>query len=137
MPYLNRGFERLVFIDETSTNTKLTKRTGWSKLGERLVDYVPFGHWKSQTFIAGLRCHSLIAPCVLDHPMNKESFETYVEHVRRRRKLKRLTLRGKILRNGLLQPLPQNLRTTTRLLRIRTLPPLLIIIRIRRSITAS
>ena len=80
MPYLNRGFERLVFIDETSTNTKLTKRTGWSKLGERLVDHVPFGHWKSQTFIAGLRCHSLIAPCVLDHPMNKESFETYVEH---------------------------------------------------------
>ena len=80
MPFLNKGFERLVFIDETSTNTKLTKRTGWSKLGDRLVDYIPFGHWKSQTFIAGLRCHSLIAPCVLDHPMNKESFETYVEH---------------------------------------------------------
>ena len=80
MPYLNRAMERLVFIDETSTNTKMLKQTGWSAVGERLVDHVPFGHWKSQTFIAGLRCHSLIAPCVLDHPMNKESFETYVEH---------------------------------------------------------
>jgi hypothetical protein len=28
--FFNKALPRLVFIDETSTNTKLTKRTGWS-----------------------------------------------------------------------------------------------------------
>jgi hypothetical protein len=40
---------------------------------------VPFGHWKTQTFIAGLRCHGLTAPFVVDAPMNRRIFETYVE----------------------------------------------------------
>lgn len=77
---MGKALEKLVFIDETSTNTKLTKRTGWARVGERLIDYTPYGHWKSQTFIAALRCHGLTAPCVLDHPMNRISFEHYVEH---------------------------------------------------------
>ncbi len=42
LPFMGRALERLVFIDETSTNTKLTKRTGWAPVGERLVDHVPF-----------------------------------------------------------------------------------------------
>ena len=75
-----KALERLVFIDETSTNTKLAKQTGWAPVGKRLYDYVPHGHWKSQTFIAALRCHGLTAPCILDQPMNREGFETYVEH---------------------------------------------------------
>ena len=79
MPYLNRAMERLVFIDETSTNTKMVKQTGWSTVGERLVDHVPHSRWKNQTFIAGLRCHSMIAPWVIDCPMNQELFELYVE----------------------------------------------------------
>ncbi|MCP4048592.1 MAG: IS630 family transposase, partial [Gammaproteobacteria bacterium] len=74
-----RNIHRLVFIDETSTNTKLTKRTGWAPVGERLYDHVPFGHWQTQTFIAGLRCHSLTAPWVIDAPMNRVIFEAYVE----------------------------------------------------------
>ncbi len=73
------ALHRLVFIDETSTNTKLTKRTGWSPVGERYYDYVPFGHWQTQAFIAGLRCHSLTAPWLIDAPMNRKIFETYVE----------------------------------------------------------
>lgn len=79
MPYLNRAMERLVFIDETSTNTRMLKQTGWSAVGERLVDHVSHSRWKSQTFIAGLRCHSMIAPWVIDCPMNQELFELYVE----------------------------------------------------------
>ena len=73
------ALERLVFIDETSTNTKLTKRTGWAPVGQRLIDFAPFGQWKSQTFIAALRCHGLTAPWVLDRPMNRHLFETYIE----------------------------------------------------------
>ena len=70
---------RLIFIDETSTNTRLTKRTGWSPQGQRFVAHAPFGSWKTQTFIAGLRCHGLAAPFIVDAPMNSRIFETWIE----------------------------------------------------------
>lgn len=76
---MRKVLHHLVFIDETSTNTKLTKRTGWSPVGQRFYDHVPFGHWQTQTFIAGLRCHSLTAPWIIDAPINKRIFETYIE----------------------------------------------------------
>jgi transposase len=47
--------------------------------GERLRSKAPFGHWKTQTFIAGLRCDALTAPFVIDAPMDRRIFEIYVE----------------------------------------------------------
>ena len=41
--------------------------------------HAPFGHWHTQTFVAGLRCEALTAPWVLDGPMNRRAFEVYVE----------------------------------------------------------
>src|SRR3984957_3074715 len=38
----------------------------------------PFGHWKTQTFVAGLRCGALTAPWVIDAPIDRAIFETYV-----------------------------------------------------------
>lgn len=73
--------ERLVFIDETSLKTNLVKTTGWAPVGQRLIDHAPFGHWHTQTFIAGLAQDGLIAPWVLDGAMNRASFDTYVERV--------------------------------------------------------
>ncbi|MGQ3215792.1 IS630 family transposase [Shinella sp.] len=70
---------RLVSIDETSTNTKLTKRSGWSPCGQRYRAHAPFGSWKSKIFIAGLRSHGMVAPWVVDRPMNSRSFETWIE----------------------------------------------------------
>ena len=69
---------RLVFIDETGTNAKMTRLRRRSPKGQRLKARAPFGHWKTQTFIAGLRCHGLTAPFVVDAPMNRRIFETYV-----------------------------------------------------------
>ena len=46
---------RLVFIDETSTNTAMVRLRGRCPRGIRLIDHVPHGHWKTITFIAGLR----------------------------------------------------------------------------------
>jgi len=43
----------------------------------RVAD-APFGHWKTQTFIAGPRCAGLIAPWVLDGAMTREAYDTYV-----------------------------------------------------------
>lgn len=70
---------RLVFIDETGTTTKMTRLRGRCLKGKRLHSKAPFGHWKTQTFIAALRCNALTAPFVIDEPMNRVSFETYVE----------------------------------------------------------
>lgn len=70
---------RLVFIDETATTTKMTRPRGRSRRGLRLEADAPFGHWKTQTFIAGLRCHGLTAPWVLDGPMNRAAFDSYIE----------------------------------------------------------
>jgi transposase len=77
--FFNKALARLVFIDETSTNTKLTKRTGWSPRGQRYPTHAPFGSWTSQTFIAGLRCHGLAAPFIVNRPMNGRIFETWIE----------------------------------------------------------
>ena len=70
---------RLVFIDETGTTTKMTRLRGRCPKGQRLHCKAPFGHWKTQTFIAALRCNGLTAPFVVDEPMNRVIFETYVE----------------------------------------------------------
>ena len=71
--------ERLVFLDETGTTTKMTRPRGRCLKGERLRSKAPFGHWKTQTFIAALRCDALTAPFVIDAPMDRRIFETYVE----------------------------------------------------------
>jgi transposase len=70
---------RLVFLDETSTTTKMTRLRGRARRGVRLKADAPFGHWATQTFIAGLRCDGLTAPWVIDQPMNRKIFDTYVE----------------------------------------------------------
>jgi hypothetical protein len=57
--------ERFVFIDETAATTAMTRLSGWGPRGERLVDAVPAGHWKTTTVVAGLRASGIIAPFVL------------------------------------------------------------------------
>lgn len=76
---MRREPHRLVFIDETSTTTKMTRLRGRSRCGARLRATAPFGHWGTQTFIAGLRCEGLIAPWVLNGPINRAAFEAYIE----------------------------------------------------------
>ena len=46
---------------------------------ERCRAAIPHGHWKTTTFIAGLRYDGLVAPMVLDGPMNGDVFRVYVE----------------------------------------------------------
>lgn len=61
---------RLVFIDETATSTNMVRLRGRCPRGMRLIDHVPHGHWKMITFVAGLRRRAMVAPWVLDGPMN-------------------------------------------------------------------
>jgi transposase len=70
---------RLVFIDETSVTTKMTRLRGRSRKGQRLKAQAPFGHWGTQTFVAALRCHGLTAPWVIEGAMNRVAFNAYIE----------------------------------------------------------
>jgi transposase len=75
-----RGLEvqRLVFIDETWAKTNLARTRGRARRGTRLLAKVPYGHWKTTTFIAALRSAGLTAPMVVDGAMNGATFLAYV-----------------------------------------------------------
>ena len=70
---------RLVFIDETWTNTGMVRLRGRCPRGERLIGYAPHGHWKTLTFVAGLRHRAMVAPFVLEGAMNGPMFLVYVK----------------------------------------------------------
>ena len=72
---------RLVFLDETGASTKMARRHGRAPRGQRLRASVPHGHWKTTTFIGGLRLSGMTAPMVLDGPMTGGWFVAYVEQV--------------------------------------------------------
>jgi transposase len=70
---------RLVFIDETATSTNMVRLWGRCLRGERLISHVPHGHWKTVTFVAALRHNKMVAPMVIDGPINGAAFLAYVE----------------------------------------------------------
>jgi len=59
----------------------MARRHGRAPKGERLRVGIPHGHWKTTTFVAGLRLNGLAAPFVIDQPINRHIFETYIERV--------------------------------------------------------
>ena len=70
----------LVFIDETAVSTNMVRLYGRGPRGERVIDDVPQGTWKTITFVAALRHHKMVAPMVFDGPMTGQMFLAYVEH---------------------------------------------------------
>ena len=75
----NIDLSRFVFIDETWAKTNMVRTHGRCLRGQRLRAKVPYGHWRTMTFLAALRCDRIDAPCVLDGPVNAEAFTAYVE----------------------------------------------------------
>jgi transposase len=73
--------QRLIFIDETWASTSMARLRGRARKGERLRAGIPHGHWKTTTFVAGLRLTGMVAPMVLDGPINRIAFQAYVEQV--------------------------------------------------------
>ena len=73
--------DRLVFVDETGAKTSMARLRGRSLEGTRLKASIPWGHWKTTTFVAGLRSTGLTAPLVLDGAMNGSAFKAYVEQI--------------------------------------------------------
>jgi transposase len=67
-----------VFLDETGITTDMLRRYGRVRGGARCKDSAPAGHWKTLTFIAGLRADRLTAPWCVDQAMNGEAFKEYL-----------------------------------------------------------
>jgi len=70
---------RPVFVDETGVNTHMVRLYGHAPRGMRLVDHVPFGDWETITLVAALRNDKMVAPMVVNGPMNGELFLAYVK----------------------------------------------------------
>ena len=65
--------------DESWTNTSMVQLRGRCPRGERLIGYAPLGHWKTITFVAGLRIRAMVAPFVVEGAMNGPMFLAYVK----------------------------------------------------------
>lgn len=72
---------RLIFIDETGASTKMARLRGRSLRGSRCLASIPHGHWKTTTFVGGLRIGGMTAPMVLDGPMDGPAFLAWVEQM--------------------------------------------------------
>lgn len=70
-----------MFVDETWAKTNLTPLRGWSPKGQRCPGQAPYGHWRTSTFVCALRLEGLLAPLVLDGPINGPSFRAWVEQM--------------------------------------------------------
>ena len=73
--------QRLIFLDETGTNTGMTREYGRSLRGERLKGSAPFRRWGNRTLIAGLSCDGIVAPWVISGAMDRDAFDTCIEKV--------------------------------------------------------
>jgi transposase len=70
--------EKLVFLDETSAKTNLTRLYGRAPYGKRLVDKVPHNHWVTSTYVCALRHDRIVAAQVSTGAMNTPRFVEYV-----------------------------------------------------------
>jgi transposase len=69
---------RLVFVDESGANTKMTRLGGRAPVGERLVAHIPHGHYQTSTLIAAVRLAGACAPWLFDGAMDGELFLAWV-----------------------------------------------------------
>jgi len=70
---------RLIFLDETSATTNMTPTRGRAPRGQRCLGFTPGGHWRTTTVVCALDAQGLLAPLVLDGPLNGTAFVAWVE----------------------------------------------------------
>jgi transposase len=59
----------------------MARLRGRAPKGDRLRAGVPHGHWRTTTFVAGLRLTGIDAPMLIDGAINGTSFLAYVQQV--------------------------------------------------------
>ena len=78
---MRRQPQRLIFLDETGTDTGMTLEYGRSPGGERLKGSAPFRRWGNRTLIAGLSCDGTVAPRVISGALDRDAFDSCIEKV--------------------------------------------------------
>ena len=78
---MRRQPQRLIFLDETGTDTGMTREYGRSLRGERLKGSAPFRRWGNRTLIAGLSCDGIVAPRVISGAQDRDAFDSCIEKV--------------------------------------------------------
>ena len=78
---MRRQPRRLIFLDETGTDTGMTREYGRSPGGERLKGSAPFRRWGNRTLIAGLSCDGIVAPRVISGALDRDAFDSCIEKV--------------------------------------------------------
>lgn len=68
-----------MFVDETGTNTAMTRSHGWGQKGKKLFAKAPHGHWMTSTFVAGLTHDGILAPQLLPCAMTGVIFQQWLE----------------------------------------------------------
>lgn len=71
--------EKLIFIDESGFDVKMSRRYGRAQVGTACLGAVPFGRWGNNTFIAGLRVGGTCAPMLMQGAMNGAWFCHWIE----------------------------------------------------------
>jgi transposase len=75
------AIRRFVAYDESSAKTNVTRFYGRTFDGQRLVEAVPGGHWRTTTMLASLRVDGTTAAMSLEGAVDRRAFEAYVEQV--------------------------------------------------------
>ena len=70
-----------MFLDESSAKTNMIRLYGRSAKGVRCVDATPFGHWNTTTMLSSIRLDGSTECVVFPGALDKELFESYVEHM--------------------------------------------------------
>ena len=78
---MRRQPQRLIFLDETGTDTGMTREYGRSLRGERLKGSAPFRRWGNRTLIAGLSCDGIVAPGGISGALDRDAFDSCIEKV--------------------------------------------------------
>ncbi|MBE7506152.1 MAG: IS630 family transposase [Planctomycetia bacterium] len=73
--------DRLVFIDESSAKTNLTRLRGRAPRGQRVKAHAPNGRWQTTTMLCGLRLSGPTAPMLLPGAIDGAAFTAYVRQV--------------------------------------------------------
>ena len=78
---LNLDPAKLIFIDETWAKTNMTRLRGRAPRGQRLIEKVPHGHWKTTTLVAALDRQGMRCGMTVDAAVNGDVFVAFVKQV--------------------------------------------------------
>ena len=68
----------MVFIDESSVNTGMTRHYGRGLGGSRVVDYTPDVRSERTTILSSVRASGELVPCVFEGSLTGEIFKKYI-----------------------------------------------------------